>query len=537
MASCLGLYIEDNLIKYAKVSKEKDETKIDSYGIKFYSNINDAIEQIVQETNSTKTPINVNLVNEDYQYFSMFAQLNKKDLDKAIQMEFEAYCTEKGYNAKKFETRYICSDDEINLERIKIINISENLVDLDKTKSMFNGKKIGMILPVPIAITNVLELNGKENVMIVNLEGNTTITLVHGKYIEEIETLEYGSKQILQNIEMKENSYAKAYDALRNTTIYTSESLENFDESSNEQTKYLEDILPTIYPILEEIQKKISESIEKTDKIYLTGTLSNINNLDLYFQEYLGDTKCEILKPNIINNIKDTNMKEYIEVNSATALAIQGLGKGIKGISFKQEILEMDLKDLFNVKNFKISKNKDKDFFKLNGKATKTEVWTIRGIVFVLIFIILYIIFSKMLINRIEEKKDEVQSVISSIKSEISKMETDTKKLNSKATEYSTLIEQLNTVNGKISDVAESKYLISNLLAQIAMSVDKNVQVVSISNPYDRHIIIEAKSKKYPNLGYFITKLKTNSILLNVVSGGGIKQDDEITVTIEGELP
>ena len=85
--------------------------------------------------------------------------------------------------------------------------------------------------------------------------------------------------------------------------------------------------------------------------------------------------------------------------------------------------------------------------------------------------------------------------------------------------------------------MAESKYLISNLLAQIAMSVDKNVQVVSISNPYDRHIIIEAKSKKYPNLGYFITKLKTNSILLNVVSGGGIKQDDEITVTIEGELP
>ena len=140
-------------------------------------------------------------------------------------------------------------------------------------------------------------------------------------------------------------------------------------------------------------------------------------------------------------------------------------------------------------------------------------------------------------INRIEEKKDEVQSVISSIKSEISKMETDTKKLNSKATEYSTLIEQLNTVNGKISEVAESKYLISNLLAQIAMSVDKNVQVVSISNPYDRHIIIEAKSKKYPNLGYFITKLKTNSILLNVVSGGGIKQDDEITVTIEGDLP
>ena len=49
MASCLGLYIENNLIKYAKVSKEKDGFRMDSYGIKFYSNINEAIEQIVQE--------------------------------------------------------------------------------------------------------------------------------------------------------------------------------------------------------------------------------------------------------------------------------------------------------------------------------------------------------------------------------------------------------------------------------------------------------------------------------------------------------
>ena len=80
MASCLGLYIENNLIKYAKVSKEKDGFRMDSYGIKFYSNINEAIEQIVQETNSMKTPISVNIVDESYQYFSMFSQLNKKDL-------------------------------------------------------------------------------------------------------------------------------------------------------------------------------------------------------------------------------------------------------------------------------------------------------------------------------------------------------------------------------------------------------------------------------------------------------------------------
>ena len=155
MASCLGLYVENNLIKYAKVSKEKDGLKIDSFGIKFYSNIDEAIDQIVQETNSTKTLINVNLINEDYQYFSMFAQLNKKDLEKAIKMEFESYCAEKGYNANTIETRYLCADDTDNPERIKVINISENVVELNKVKEPFDGKKIGMILPLPISIINI----------------------------------------------------------------------------------------------------------------------------------------------------------------------------------------------------------------------------------------------------------------------------------------------------------------------------------------------------------------------------------------------
>ena len=43
MPSCLGIYIENNLIKYAKVSKERDNIKLDAYGVKFYENIADAV--------------------------------------------------------------------------------------------------------------------------------------------------------------------------------------------------------------------------------------------------------------------------------------------------------------------------------------------------------------------------------------------------------------------------------------------------------------------------------------------------------------
>ena len=61
MAENLGLYIGKDLIKYAKVSKEKDNVKLEAFGIKFYTDISKAIDQIVQETNSNNIPISVNL--------------------------------------------------------------------------------------------------------------------------------------------------------------------------------------------------------------------------------------------------------------------------------------------------------------------------------------------------------------------------------------------------------------------------------------------------------------------------------------------
>ena len=47
MSSCLGLYIEPNIIKYAKVSKERDNLKVEAFGIKFYDKIGEAIKQII----------------------------------------------------------------------------------------------------------------------------------------------------------------------------------------------------------------------------------------------------------------------------------------------------------------------------------------------------------------------------------------------------------------------------------------------------------------------------------------------------------
>ena len=44
MSNCLGLYIEENLIKYAKVSKDHDNLKVESFGVKFYDKLGQAID-------------------------------------------------------------------------------------------------------------------------------------------------------------------------------------------------------------------------------------------------------------------------------------------------------------------------------------------------------------------------------------------------------------------------------------------------------------------------------------------------------------
>ena len=64
MSTCLGLYIEENLIKYAKVSKEHEQIKVESFGMKFYDNLEQTVKQIIEETYSYKTPISINLSEE-----------------------------------------------------------------------------------------------------------------------------------------------------------------------------------------------------------------------------------------------------------------------------------------------------------------------------------------------------------------------------------------------------------------------------------------------------------------------------------------
>ena len=547
MAQCLGLYIEENIIKYAKVSKDHDNIKIESFGIKFYENLTNAINQIIEETYSYKTPISVNLSEEMYTYFNMFSLLSKKDLQKAIEVEFESYCSDKGYNPNVFEKRYALVDSTEDKEKIKVIHVAANKIEINKKLQDFTKYRLTNISPISMTIPNIADLQPKQNAIIVNIENKTRITTIIDEKIYNVETLDQGSEEILQKINMKENSFSKSYEICKNTTIYTAEGRELGEDTQG----HLEDIMPTLFNIVGRVQKIINESLNRIEVVYITGTASVINNIDLYFQEYLTGVKCEILKPYFIKKlIKETNIKDYIEVNSAISLALQGLNEGIEGMNFKKttlmDKLSITMPEIEKTNNKEKNKNKNNTNkkksnidlnFDFSAKLDAVEYNLLRTAVGILIFIIIFSGFSALLTKQINKKQDEVAKVINNTNSQILLAKQDENRIKTRKNEYTQLIQNLQELSDRINEINQTRNSIPNLLYKVMTDIPENVQITSIENTTNRHIVIKVQADKYEQIGYFKAKIKSANVLTDVISNSGVKENDVVKVTIEGDLP
>lgn len=539
MANCLGLYVENNIIKYAKVAKEHEKIKVQSFGVKFFDNLEKAINQIIEETYSYKIPISINLSEEIYNYFDMFALLNKKDLSKAIKTEFEMYCDDQGYNPNVFETRYVVSKNLQDKDKLKVIHISANKIELTKKVQVLNAYKLQNILPVSMAITNLIQTKPKENYLIVNIEDHTTVTTILDENIYKVDVFEEGCQEFLRKINLKENSMAKSYEICKNTTIYTFEG----KELQETEMGYLEDIMPTLYAIVGNVRKIINESEEKITKIYLTGMATLINNLDLYFQEYFNEMECEILKPYFMNAIPDISIQDYIEVNSAISLALSGVGQGIQGINFKKQTFHEKLADWLKIEvnpgKGKKSKITTSGWFtnNLGEKLDKTEINLLRTVAGFIILFIIYSGFSVLLKNQMEHKKQEAQESMNYTNTQIQLADNDKTKIDSRANNYAERIQNLQDLNDRLIDASKTRDAIPNLLNSIMFIIPENVQITSIQNTTGTHMVIQAQSDKYEQLGMFKAKLDTGMYLTNVISTSGQQENNVIKVKIEGDLP
>ena len=516
MASCLGIYIDSNIIKYAKITKEKDDLKVDAFGIKIYSDLLQTIDQIVSETFSFKDQISVNITDEMYDYLYMSDLLSKKDLAKAIETEFESLCVEKQYNPNALESRYAIVNDQNDKAKIKVIHVAENKMKINQILQNFDGKRLQNITPIALTIPNIAQTNEKENALIVNIEDKTSITTLVGSKIYDVQKLDVGAQQILDEINAKENSYLKAYEICKNTTIYTMEG----QELQQQENDYLGYIVPNLFTIANQVKDVIGASLIKINKVYITGTASVINNIDLYFEELLDGIKCEILKPFFIEDSPKINIKDYIEVNSAISLALQGLEYGLANMNFNKKNTWEQLKEALG-SDITIGGKKGKDNGKkkinINLNSPKVKQWVMRDFFGVLVLLVVYGGLATYINYGMQDKE----------------------KINSKTSEYTTLTTNLQNASDAANTKNAYKNVITTFLSEIMYVIPKEVVLTSIENPSARKIVINAQSEKYEQLAYFKALLKSKGVLepSSVVSSEATKEGSIVKIVIEGELP
>lgn len=547
MQESLGISINNQVIKYAKLTKNNNQIEVASFGMKFYDDLERNINQIINETNSANIPICINTKDEKNSYFSVFGLLNKNDTKKTISTEFETLCSDNHLNANAYEGRYIIVSDLVNKDRNRVIYFYESKNDLEEILSTIKTGKVKSVTPLATSIANIADIKKGENVMIVNIEEKTTVTTILNQRVYSVDSIPNGMQEIIEKINEKENSYSKAYEICKNTTIYTMETNENDDPNN----RYLSYIVPTLFNIVQEV-KKIKEEYNKIDKIYLTGLGTAINNIELYFQEYFQESKCEILKPFFAINNNKINIKDYIEVNSAIALAMEGLDYGLKSLNFKTSSWKDDLNTLLHSdiktlgKNKKTGNRSNSFSFDMNmkGALKPSEMWLVRGCSTVLMVVIIYSVCSIFLGNQISKKTQDAQEVTADTNKQVAAVTSDDNKVLEKKKDYDSFMAELDDASSQIESKRSRKNEIPTLLNQIVYIIPKSVQLTKINNTEvtvdertRQHITITAQSTKYEQLAYFKARISNNGYLENVTSTEGTKEGDYVVVTIEGDLP
>jgi hypothetical protein len=268
------------------------------------------------------------------------------------------------------------------------------------------------------------------------------------------------------------------------------------------------------------------------------------------------NVKCELLKPFFAesSSIK-VPIKEYIEVNSAIALAMDALGDGMKELNFatgskgnKEKIdlnADVDMNQLLDkIKSAFKPKKKPENAAANGGGIGENDLIDkviIRLGATIIIAILAFLAYSGTIENKIDKRTQEVSAIQKKNSAELTKMDEDINEIKGGYKPYMDSINEYKRLVESQENVDEqrviSKDAIPNMLNRIMFLIPEKARLVRIENTEKTHIVIEAESQKYEQLGYFTSVLKTDQVLVNVKSTSGAKSDSIVKVTIEGDLP
>ena len=320
MASALGIFIDRNIIKYAKLNGTKDKLKVESYGMKYGENHKELLKQIIEETNSSKNNVVINAAEIHYEETSIFSMLKKKDYDKAVEVAYEEIIDKQKLRPELLEYGYILSKNPADSEKLHVLLGIQEKGAMETRANLF-GQNVMLYsqMPIGISISNIYE--NPLPALIVNIEEDTYITEIYDTEPIKVTRIATGTKNIIDTINNEENSISKSYEVLRNMVLPT----DDMDQISFEGNEYAPIIVSEIMKIVSEIKAVIKKRPGIYKKIYISGTGATISNLETFIEKLIDDVECDILRPAGIEGQKKVAIKEYVDVNSAIALACEAL--------------------------------------------------------------------------------------------------------------------------------------------------------------------------------------------------------------------
>lgn len=320
MASALGIFIDRNIIKYAKLNGTKDKLKVESYGMKYGENHKELLKQIIEETNSSKNNVVINAAEIHYEETSIFSMLKKKDYDKAVEVAYEEIIDKQKLRPELLEYGYILSKNPADSEKLHVLLGIQEKGAMETRANLF-GQNVMLYsqMPIGISISNIYE--SPLPALIVNIEEDTYITEIYDTEPIKVTRIATGTKNIIDTINNEENSISKSYEVLRNMVLTT----DDMDQISFEGNEYAPVIVSEVMKIVSEIKSVMKKRPGIYKKIYISGTGATISNLETFIEKLIDDVECDILRPAGIEGQKKVAIKEYVDVNSAIALACEAL--------------------------------------------------------------------------------------------------------------------------------------------------------------------------------------------------------------------
>ena len=538
MGACLGVYLGEKIIKYAKLEQDEKTKKIslNSYGTKYvWGKKEDELAELIAQTGGDNGTVCLNIQNTYKLETEVLRQLKKSDVQSVIALEVSDSAIQRGINEKTVEHRYTLIDSKVSAANTHAIIEVANKSEIARYTENSTIKNLVGLYPEEYLLNRIT--NQPNNYILLNVDEETTMIFVSNNVPVMSKKIDVSMKSILDALAIQEGSYAKGCDLCKTINVLSDDSLDYRLES-------------VIEPVIQDLLNRVGKAIEETNfqcgKIVLNGLINLFINIEVLFEQFFGiDT--EKLKPTILNLDETTiNMAEVIEANEAIALAFEGLTGNKKELNFYVAPAEaattakvpFDIKSVFS----KPKAGEPKKAFvmpALNIDRVKIErILTFANLTAVSA-LVCYLVFSVIYTKELDTMKSTLNQNISQMQLNISKVKTDTKYINDVKAKYS---EYNNYISSTVAKIKEGKigkystYNVANFMQKIAKYIPTNVELVSIASNDNKSVAIIARSKSYSELGYFVSQLKLKGVLENVKTGN-VEHGTYITVTIGGDLP